>query len=233
MAFARLARLFGVPPCERVDAREGYALWAPVYPPRPHNPVMEAEQRVVAPMIAAVRPARALDVGTGSGRYLTLLRDAGAQLVVGVDLSLCMLTTHAGAAPRVCGDGCRLPFADGSFDLVCSSLMVGDVPRLEPWMLEAARVLAPGGHLVYSDFHPAWARQRWRRTFRSADGRQYELAYYPHEIDEHLTTIAATGMVVRAIREPRVAGRPAPVVVAIHAVKPPRRAAREVSVEPC
>ena len=32
-----------------------------------------------------------LDVGTGTGRYLSLLRSAGADLVVGVDMSLEML----------------------------------------------------------------------------------------------------------------------------------------------
>ena len=33
-----------------------------------------------------------------------------------------------------------------------------------------ARVLAAGGHLVYSDFHPSWAQRGWSRTFRAADG---------------------------------------------------------------
>jgi SAM-dependent methyltransferase len=233
MAFRMIGRLFGVAQRQRVTAAEGYALWAPTYPPRPHNPLMEAEQAVVAPIIAAARPGRALDVGTGTGRYLPLLADAGARLVVGLDLSFSMLANRRCGAPRVCGDGCRLPFADASFDLVCSSLMVGDVEDLAPWMQEAARVLAPGGHLVYSDFHPAWAKRRWRRTFTSTDGRQFELAYFAHGIDEHLARIAAAGMAVRAIREPRVPGRPAPVVVAIHAIKPGRPPHARACAVPC
>ena len=35
--------------------------------------------------------------------------------------------------------------------------MVGDVADLGAWVREATRVLAPGGHLIYSDFHPSWA----------------------------------------------------------------------------
>src|SRR5262245_46412904 len=213
-------RWLGIDATVRVAAREGYAVWADSYPPRPHNRLMAAEQEVVEPIIQAAAPKWALDVGTGTGRYLTLLRAAGACFVVGVDMSLPMLEHRQCATPRVCGDACRLPFADGQFDLVCSSLMVGDVSDLDPWIAEATRVLAPGGHLVYSDFHPSWAARQWRRTFRAADGKEFELAYFPHTIDEHLERLEHRSFEVRAIREPRIAGRSTPVVAVFHAVKP-------------
>lgn len=203
-----------------LPAREAYALWAETYPPEPHNPLMEAEQSVVAPIIAAAAPRRALDVGTGTGRYLTLLSAAGARFVAGVDLSLPMLEHGRCRTPRVCGDACRLPFIDGSFDFVCASLMAGDVMDLGPWIAEATRVLAPGGHLVYSDFHPSWSVQEWQRTFRAADGRGFELSYFPHTIDQHLQDLEDAALEVRAIREPRVINRSTPVVAVFHAVKP-------------
>lgn len=220
MVFSTLRRWLGLDaPPMLLPTREGYALWAESYPARAHNPLMVAEQAVVAPLLAGLTPARALDVGTGTGRYLPLLAATGARLVVGVDLSLPMLARERSATPRVCGDGCHLPFADASFDLVCSSLMVGDVRDLGDWIAEIARVLAPGGHVVYSDFHPAWSSQRWRRTFRAASGRQFELAYFPHAIDEHLRGLALASLDVQTIGEPRVEGKPAPVVVVFHAVK--------------
>src|SRR3954464_2698025 len=119
-------RWLGMDAAVRLPAREGYAVWADTYPPRPHNRLMAVEQEIVEPIIRSVLPKRALDVGTGTGRYLTLLQAAGASLVGGVDMSLPMLQHRQCQTPRVCGDACRLPFADGSFDLVCSSLMVGD-----------------------------------------------------------------------------------------------------------
>jgi malonyl-CoA O-methyltransferase len=221
----RLARAAGsLRTHEPLPPREGYALWADTYPPRPHDPLMEVEQAIVLPLIDVALPTCALDVGTGTGRYLGMLRAAGARHVVGLDMSLAMLARTSCESPRVCGDALRLPFRDASFDLVCSSLMVGDFVDLRAWVREATRVLAPGGHLIYSDIHPSWAARRWRRTFRDAGNRRRELAYIPHQIEEHLAALQASPLAVRTIREPRIPGRTAPVVAVFHAVKPGIRA---------
>ncbi len=104
-----------------------YALWAETYPPRPHNPLMEAEQSVVgADARSAAAAPRALDVGTGTGRYLPLLQSAGARLVVGIDLSLAMLA-HALPAARTRLRG-RLPAAV-SRRVVRPRLLVADGGR--------------------------------------------------------------------------------------------------------
>ena len=79
---------------------------------------MRVEQDVVQRLLARIRATRALDVGTGSGRYLPLLRATGASAVVGVDFSLAMLARAAGAsrgaARRICARtraGCRFDAA--------------------------------------------------------------------------------------------------------------------------
>ena len=159
-----------------------------------------------------------------TGRCLPLLAATGARLVVGVDLSLPMLEPKQSfRAPRLCADACRLPFRNGAFDLVSSSLMVGDVDDLRGWITEAARVLARGGNLVYSDFHPSWATEGWRRTFRTADGRLMELGFHPHGIEEHLAALEARSYSrirerARPVARLLPAGR-RPVVVVFHAVK--------------
>ena len=196
----------------RVTPQEGYALWAENYPPRPHNPLMEVEQAAVGPMLEALKPRRALDLGTGTGRNLALLAARGATLTVGLDLSTSMLAHHECPSRRVCADATALPFRPRAFDLVTSSLMVGDVSNLCGLVGEISRVLVPGGHVVYSDFHPTWAERHWRRTFRASDGREIELPYCPHTMDAHLEALDAAGLRVRAIREPRVNGQYAVVV---------------------
>jgi malonyl-CoA O-methyltransferase len=222
VTFSTLRRLWRPERSEPMTVRDGYALWADTYPPRPHNPLMEVEQAIVAPLRAAAPRRRVLDVGTGTGRNAALLKAAGARAVVGLDLSLAMLARNAHGA-RVCGDAGGLPFASGTFDLVCASLMAGDLPDLGPWLHEAARVLAAGGELVYSDFHPSWQAERWRRTFRSSDGRSYELPFFPHAIDQHLAALEAAGFALRTIREPRLPDHRAAVVVVFHAVRTGRR----------
>jgi malonyl-CoA O-methyltransferase len=213
-----LGRLFGFRG-RVLAAQEAYALWAETYPPCAHNPLMEIEEQAVAPIVTSLAPARALDVGTGTGRCVRLIARTGARTVVGIDLSPAMLAQSSDGHPRVCGDARRLPFADGAFDLVCSSLMAGDIEHLSAWIDEAARVLAPGGHLVYSDFHPAGTGKGWRRTFRGANGRLHELAFYRHTIEQHLHLLEQAALVVRAVREPRLEPQAPPLVAVFHAVK--------------
>ena len=228
---------------ERVDVRAEYDAWADTYPAVAHNPVMRAEQAIVEPLLRRLAPQRALDVGTGSGRYLDLLASIGAR-AVGVDFSMAMLTRRAGLrtdarrgspeGPRytLCADARRLPIRSRAVDLVNASLMAGDVDDLPAWTREMARVLAPGGHLVYSDFHPNWTHLGWRRTFRDAAGTTHDLPFVPHSMDQHLGALADAGLALQFLREPGLAddrdravrsfrrqwGDPS-VVVVLHATK--------------
>jgi malonyl-CoA O-methyltransferase len=208
-----------------LSSRAAYELWAESYPPVAHNPLMAAEQSIVTRMLEHTRATRALDVGTGSGRYLPILAECSA-CVVGLDLSRAMLVRNGGVN-RVQGDACRLPFRSGSFGLVNASLMVGDVADLDAWTREMSRVVCRSGHLIYSDFHPSWTERGWQRTFRSADGAQHVVEFTPHTIEAHLDALAAAGFDTPTIREPRLrVGRAdVPVVAVFHAVKivrPPR-----------
>jgi malonyl-CoA O-methyltransferase len=195
-----------------------YELWAATYPAEAHNPLMAAEQEIVERILRHIRARRALDVGTGSGRYLPVLR-ASAGTVVGIDLSMPMLRQADG--PRLRADAHCLPFRRAAFDLVNASLMVGDIARLADWTCEMARVLAPRGHLVYSDFHPTWTERGWQRTFRDGDGVLHTVAFEPHTIEDHLAAIEAAGLQIRAVREPRLSirGVRLPVLIIVHAFK--------------
>lgn len=211
-----LARIWHRRP-RQLDVQEGYRQWAPVYPARAHNKVMQVESEAVAAIVRTLGSRRALDVGTGTGRNLGMLKDAGVAVACGVDLSMAMLRAADHDRRRAQGTAYALPFLDGVFDLITSSLMCGDVEDLDTWLAEASRTLAPGGNLVYSDFHPAWSQEGWRRTFTGADGRFYELPLHPHAIAEHLGALHRHGLVLCQRRELRLPERPFPVVLVVHA----------------
>lgn len=184
---------------------EAYARWADVYPPRPHNALMVAEHDAVRTILATLDTRRALDLGTGTGRGLSMLMASGAEIVIGADRSSEMLR-HARSigAPLVRADARALPFAALSFDLMLSSLMAGDLQDLSTWMRDVARVLGVGGTLVYSDFHPTWRTRGWSRTFTAGDGRVYALPFWPHSLDDHRQACADAGLSIVRLVELRL-----------------------------
>jgi ubiquinone/menaquinone biosynthesis C-methylase UbiE len=92
-------------------------------------------------------PAHVLDVGTGTGVAAHALADwFPAAEVVGVDLSPAMLAEAERKGGRVrfqVADASRLPYADGTFELV---VLMNAVPFFD----ELARVTAPGGTIAFS-----------------------------------------------------------------------------------
>jgi ubiquinone/menaquinone biosynthesis C-methylase UbiE len=130
-------------------------------------------------LLRAVRPhlppgGRLLDVGCGSGDVPAFVRDRvpGPPLAVGVDVKVLHLRDVPAAVRPVVADIRRLPFADGSFDVVTASLFLHhfDAPEL-PALLRALSRLARRA-LVVNDLHralvPWWfGRAAFPLLFRS------------------------------------------------------------------
>ncbi len=189
-----------------------YDQWAPLYPPQPHNALMQAEQDALLSLWPELRGARALDLASGTGRYGLLLQERGAAFVVGSDLSRQMLE-RSPLPLRVRADMMKLPFATASFDVIVSGLAVGHAPQLQGWMDEMARVLAPGGCLLFSDFHPDAARAGMTRSFTDGDQRKHILAHRVYELADHRAAAAASGLQLEDWREARVKKETGPAVV--------------------
>jgi ubiquinone/menaquinone biosynthesis C-methylase UbiE len=98
-----------------------------------------------------------LDLGCGTGAALAEYRDLGC-MVLGADPSAAMLQqarTRLGEEAdlrRI--DGEHIPFDDGCADLVLISLVLHSVARASAIQIlrEAARVLAPEGRILVTDF---------------------------------------------------------------------------------
>ena len=182
---------------------EAYAHWAPQYPPVAHNPLMRAEQNAMLEHWPEVAGRRALDLACGTGRYANLLAAAHAAEVVAVDFCAPMLAQVA-AARRVCASMMQLPFGSGIFDVVMSGLALGHTPDLGAWMSEAARVLAKGGTLLYSDFHPAAAQMGLTRSFSDRKDRTWTVPHHSHDLQSQRDAAAAAGLTIDVMHEIRV-----------------------------
>lgn len=108
-------------------------------------------------------PERILDLGAGPAASASAVsaRYPKAQYLA-LDLSLAMLAQRP--SPRwpwrrrravpVCGDMHALPLADASIDLIVSSLALQWSGDPEPVFAECARVLRPGGLILFSSLGP-------------------------------------------------------------------------------
>jgi ubiquinone/menaquinone biosynthesis C-methylase UbiE len=86
-----------------------------------------------------------LEVGSGTGHFARWFGQQGLA-AAGLDLSAAMLTQARALAgtPLVRGDACRLPFADGSFDLVAFVTTLEFLERPREALVEALRVARQG-----------------------------------------------------------------------------------------
>jgi SAM-dependent methyltransferase len=93
--------------------------------------------------------SRVLDLGCGRGGVVELFwRDV--RLAAGLDPDSPSLAEHRAAGmPVIRGVGERLPFVDGSFDLVVCVWVLEHLPDPAATLTEVRRVLAPGGHFVF------------------------------------------------------------------------------------
>jgi ubiquinone/menaquinone biosynthesis C-methylase UbiE len=148
MKLHRHTEVFDAPATQRYTAMAGGPLrW-----------VYRSLARDLAP--AVPRGGTVLDVGTGPGILLAELAHRHPDLeVIGVDISADMvaaaratLAPFGGRATVHIGDAARLPLADGSVDLVVSSLSAHHWADPAAAVPELARVLRPGGQAYIYDF---------------------------------------------------------------------------------
>lgn len=130
---------------------------------------------------AASQTGAVADLGCGAGGFLSALagRHPGLDLF-GLDITPALLARARAAAPSarlVLGDVAALPFAERSFDVVCSLNVLHHLKDSPAHIADLARLVRPGGSVFLSTFaggrtilmHLAdwWLKRRnpaWRGT---------------------------------------------------------------------
>lgn len=150
--------------------RDAYRRWAGIYDVVFGGVSAPGRRRAVAAVnrLSMTAGRRVLEVGVGTGLALPHYRPELD--VVGIDLSRDMLVK---AKERVAAEGLRavhglvemdaesMAFADGSFDIAVAMFTASVVPDARRLYAEMARVVRPGGHLLFVNHFAADRGFRW------------------------------------------------------------------------
>jgi ubiquinone/menaquinone biosynthesis C-methylase UbiE len=98
-----------------------------------------------------------LEVGCGTGAVTRFAASELGLRAIGIDIDPEQIATARSEAAGVASvrfaeaDAARLPFEDGSFDVVLSFMATHHIGDPDAALGEVARVLRPGGQFVYAD----------------------------------------------------------------------------------
>ncbi len=119
-----------------------------------------------------------LDIGCGSGEDIAIFATQGA-VCFGVDPSKAFVTeaqTKNSTSTIIEGVGENLPFEENSFDIVTSKWALQTSKNVSQILQEAARVLKPGGILLYLSKHP------WQQYMEKVRDYGHGADYYEQKI---------------------------------------------------
>lgn len=139
-----------------------------------HRPGWHEERERMQDAIAALPPARTLDVACGTGWLTQYLRGE----IVGLDASESMLEISRERVPRgefLVGDALSLPFADESFDRLLTGHFYGHLEEADRMrFVREARRVARELIVVDSRLHEDVEPEEWQER-KLSDGSQWEV----------------------------------------------------------
>jgi SAM-dependent methyltransferase len=125
---------------------------------------------------------RVLEVGCGHGGGASyLVRTLHPASYTGLDLNpagieFCRKRHQLPGLDFVHGNAENLPFPDQSFDAVINVESSHLYPRFPRFLAEAARVLHPGGHFLYTDLRPRVCIAEWEAALAATPMRPLSCA---------------------------------------------------------
>ena len=174
---------------------------------------------------------RTIDIGCGEGRLTRCLKALGHN-VVGVDTSPSLIAAARGLDPSVdirLADAAALPFNDASADLAIAFMSLHDINAMPAAVREVARVLEPGGRFCVAIVHPINSAGRFETTVADEpasfvikgsylgtfdysdaverDGLSMTFHGQHRPIESYFMALEEAGLLVEALREPRVPDR--------------------------
>ncbi|KNA91330.1 MULTISPECIES: class I SAM-dependent methyltransferase [Gordonia] len=138
---------------------------------------------------------RVVEIGFGSGRNVGLYPAAvtSVDAIEPSDVAWNMAVEHVTASPvpirRAGLDGQRLPFDNDTFDAALSTFTLCTIPDVDAALAEIARVVRPGGTVVFLEHGtaPDDAVRRWQRRLEPIQKRTAGGCHLTRDIPKLLT----------------------------------------------
>lgn len=179
-----------------------YDRWAPTYDQDP-NPQTSLEEADVLQLLRLPRQCRILDAACGTGRYIGRMVQNGCR-VTGFDVSSGMLEVARASHPDVAlvraDMASPLVYRSESFSHVLCAQALKHVPNLRDAMTELARVLQPGGRLVFSVTHPGMDFTDYELSFEPSFILSREADIHHHSEHDYRNCLEDAGFVVEEWR---------------------------------
>ena len=192
--------------------------WLDVHADPAGRAFADAIRHAIVRALPTAPRTRALDLGCGSGELLEELA-LHYQTAVGFDgskemVGLARTRRPEGAHLTFVADATReFPFADGTYDLVVSSMVLMCVDDFSGTIAEVSRVLRDGGEFILTVTHPCFSFMR--RHFAAGTHRYVEtlstehrlgptfpaVRHYHRPLQDYVAELARHGFVLRALTE--------------------------------
>lgn len=189
MPFNRLKQFVsGFFSTKETDPRKAYNLWAGGYDSQSGNLMLDLDEKLFSELIDPlhIKGAVVADIGCGTGRHWTKLLDKQPSRIVGFDVSEEMLgklnAKFPSAETHLLAPDNFVEMPNSSCNLVISTLTIAHIQDSFSALSEWERVLADGGDIVITDYHPAVLEKGGQRTFHH-NGRTFAVKNFIHTVD--------------------------------------------------
>jgi malonyl-CoA O-methyltransferase len=187
-----------------MNVREAYTAWSPTYD-AVENPTRDLDLLATRETLGQLRFQSILELGCGTGKNTALLTQIGKR-VQAVDFSAGMLAQaqakiQASNVTFATGDITQpWPYANQTFDLIVTNLVLEHIADLAFVFAEAQRCLQPNGHFFVSELHPYRQYGGLQANFERA-GERIDIPAFVHHLSDFVNAAAQVGLRLERLQE--------------------------------